>query len=104
MADTYYEPIMLGQPGQGNCPDKYNAASSLLCPRSQRLVIQISKQAVFIQLGIMDQGLGASLTTVRWQTEQPYLPMIASFGREFDAVRVRNYTAGAEAQAFITVA
>jgi hypothetical protein len=97
-----YPPLQLGQAGQPKCPNKYNEESSLLCPQSKRLVIQVSKQAVYIQVGIMPQGIGASLGAVVWQPEQPFLPMIASLGRNFDAVRVRNYTEGSEAQIFLT--
>jgi hypothetical protein len=99
-----YEPIELGQAGNPKCPDQYNEASTLLCPRSKRLVLQISGQSVFVQLGIMQQGLGAGLGSVQWQHEQPFLPVVASLGRHFDAVRVRNYVKGQEAQVLLTVA
>jgi hypothetical protein len=99
-----YTPIELGQPGKEKCPDKYNAASTLICPDAKRLVLQVSVQAVIIQLGIMQQGKGVGPGSVQWQAEEPYLPMIASLGRTFDAVRVRNFTPGAEAQVFLTVA
>jgi hypothetical protein len=98
-----YESLQLGQPGNPSCPNAYDAASTLLCPGSNRLVLQVSSQAVYVQLGIMPQGIGAGLGSVQWQPEQPFLPVIASLGRKFDAVRVRNYTPGAEAQVMITV-
>ena len=56
-----YAPIELGQEGNPKCPDAYNEESTRLCPNSKRLVLQVSKQAVFVQLGIFDQGVGASL-------------------------------------------
>ena len=98
-----YAPLMLGQPGNPKCPDKYNAESSLLCQSADRLVLQVSKQAVFVQLGLFQQGAGASLGAITWQIEEPYLPLIASLARRFDAVRVRNFTAGLEAQVLLTV-
>ncbi|HEX3391941.1 MAG TPA: hypothetical protein VHS55_05220 [Solirubrobacteraceae bacterium] len=99
-----YTPIMLGQPGNPVCPDKYNEASTLICPGAKRLILQVSVQAVFVQLGLMPQGIGTGPGAVVWQTEEPYLPLIASLGRNFDAVRVRNFTPGVVAQVFITVA
>jgi hypothetical protein len=99
-----YIPIELGQPEREPCPDQYNEASTLICPNSKRLVLQISLQAVFVQLGIMQQGVGAGGGSVQWQAEEPYLPMVASLGRNFDAVRVRNRTKGVKAQVLITVA
>lgn len=99
-----YNPIELGQAGNPKCPDKYNAASTLVCPGAKRLVLQISLQTVVVQLGIMPQGIGADAGSVQWQVEEPYLPMIASLGRTFDAVRVRNFAPGVEAQVFVTVA
>lgn len=99
-----YEPIMLGQPGNPKCPDAYDEESTLICPDCTRLVLQISKQAVFVQLGIMPAGKSLSAGQVQWQAEEPFLPMVASLGRRFDAVRVRNFTKGQEAQIFVTVA
>jgi hypothetical protein len=98
-----YEAIELGQLGKPPCPDKYNTVSTLVCPGSTRLLLQISKQAVFVQLGIMPQGRGTSVGAVQWQEEEPFLPMIATLARKFDAVRVRNWQAGAEAQIFVSV-
>jgi hypothetical protein len=99
-----YTPIEVGIVGSEKCPDQYNAASTLLCPGAKRLILQISKQPVFVQVGIMQQGRGSSIGSVQWQAEEPYLPMIASLGRNFDAVRVRNRTPGVEAQVFVSVA
>lgn len=98
-----YEALQLGQPGQPKCPDKYEGASTLICPRSNRVILQISGQAVYVQLGIMSQGVSSGGGSVQWQPEQPFLPIIASLGRKFDAIRVRNYTKGAEAQVMISV-
>jgi hypothetical protein len=99
-----YTPIALGQAGNPKCPDKYNEDSTLICPGAKRLVLQVSLQAVFVQLGLMPQGIGAGAGSVQWQAEEPYLPLIASLGRNFDAVRVRNFAPGVEAQVFVTVA
>lgn len=98
-----YESLQLGTPGAPECPNQYNAESELLCPRSTRLILQVSNQAVYVQLGVMPHGVGADLAAVQWQPEQPFLPVIASFGRTFDAVRVRNFTKGAPAQVLLSV-
>lgn len=98
-----YGTLQLGQPGNPKCPDTFNADSLLLCPGCSRLLLQISTQAVIVQLGIMPNGKSLSIGQVVWQDEEPFLPMIASLGRSFDAVRVRNYTAGAEAQVLASV-
>ena len=98
-----YAPLQLGVPGQPKTPNLYNAESTLLCPVSSRLFLQISVAAVFVQRGIMPQGIGSGIGSIVWQEEEPYLPMVASLGRRFDAVRVRNFTSGVEAQAFVLV-
>lgn len=99
-----YESLQLGQPGQVKCPDAFsNENAALLCPGSTRLVLQISKQAVYVQLGIRDtSAVPGSFAGIKWQEPRPYLPIVASLGREFDAVRVRNYTKGQEAQVIIS--
>lgn len=99
-----YQGLQLGQPGNSKCPDAYNEESTLICPVSKRLVLQISVQAVVVQLGIMQQGTGIGAGSVQWQPEEPFLPIICSLLRDFDAVRVRNFTPKAEAQIFLSVA
>lgn len=98
-----YRSVILGVAGKQKCPDEYNEASTLLCQKSTRLMVQVSNQAVTMQLGLMLEGQGSGLGSVDWQAEFPLLPMIASFARKFDAVRVQNFTPGSEAQIFITV-
>jgi hypothetical protein len=97
-----YEPLQLGQPGNPKCPDAYNADSTVVVQGSTRIVLQVSVQAIYVQLGVMPQGRGVGIGAVVWQPEEPFLPMIASLARKFDAVRVRNYTPGAEAQALVS--
>jgi hypothetical protein len=97
-----YEALQLGQPGNTAIPDHYTPAATLICPRCKRLMLQVSQQAVVVQLGKMDQGVGVGAGSVTWQAEEPYLPIIAAFGRDFDAVRVRNYVAGAAGQVIVT--
>jgi hypothetical protein len=99
-----YEALEVGQPGNPKCPDQYNEASTLLCPGSKRLVLQVSKQAIRLQFGVMPQGRSLSAGAVQWLNEEPYMPMISSLAREFDAVRVRNYTPGVEAQVMASAA
>lgn len=96
-----YPALELGQPGNEACPDAYNAASTLYCPAANRLVLQVSKQAVMVQLGVFPQGKGAGLGSIVWQPEHPFLAVFASLGRNFDAVRVRNYTKGQAAQVLV---
>jgi hypothetical protein len=96
-----YTPLELGQPGNPKCPDRYNDDSTLIVPGCTRLLLQVSAQTLIVQLGIMPQGRGVSEGSVQWQAEDPYLPMIAALNRSFDAVRVRNFSPGIEAQVFI---
>jgi len=98
-----YASLELGQPERPPCPDEYNQDSTLLCPGAKRLFLQISNQAIYIELGVMDQGVGIGAGSVRWQSPEPYLPLITSLRRTFDAVRVKNYKPGAAAQVFVTV-
>jgi hypothetical protein len=93
-----YEPLNLGQPGEPKCPDKFNAESTRMVPRCKKLFLQISANAVVVQLGVMPQGISQSAGAVEWQAEEVFLPMIASLTRDFDAIRVRNYQAGIEGQ------
>jgi len=93
-----YPALELGQPGNPKCPDKYTEEASALTPDCTRVLLQVSAQAVFVQFGVMPHGRSLSLAAVVWQHEEPLLPMIAAFSRPYDAVRVRNYTKGAEAQ------
>jgi hypothetical protein len=97
-----YEALQLGQPGQPACPDKYTETSTRITQGSKRVLLQVSKQAVYVQFGIMPQGRGSGAGSVVWQEEEPYLPMTIGLRRGFDAVRVRNYTPGAEAQVLVS--
>ncbi len=97
-----YEPLQVGQPEQPPCPDKYDEDSTLIAPRAKRLFLQVSNQAIYLQFGIMPQGRGVDAGSVVWQSEEPYLPIIVTLRRDYDAVRVRNYTPGQEAQAMLT--
>jgi hypothetical protein len=99
-----YGVLELGQAGKAACPDAYTENSTLICPRSKHLVLQVSNAAVYVQLGLMQQGVSTGPGSVVWQTEDPFLPLVASLARKFDAVRVRNWMAGIEAQVFVSVA
>jgi hypothetical protein len=96
-----YNALELGQPGNAVCPDKYEVESTLYCPGSTRLILQTSTAAIKLQFGVFQQGRAAGLGSIVWQAEQPFLPIVASLGRVFDAVRVRNYTPGVKAQVMI---
>jgi hypothetical protein len=97
-----YDALELGQPGNPAIPDNYTEDSTRVVQRCTRLLLQVSTQAVFVQLGIMPQGLGAGVGSVQWQAEEPYLPMIAALARNFDAIRVRNYSKGFAGQILVT--
>jgi|SRR5271166_4582297 len=98
-----YPALEVGQPGNPACPNEYNEASTLVCPGSKRLLLQVTGQAIQLQLGFMAQGMGGHAGGVVWQQPKPFLPVVASLARQFDAVRVKNYTAGAAAQVLISV-
>jgi hypothetical protein len=97
-----YQPLELGQPGNPKCPDKFTEDSTVLVPDSSKLLLQVSNQAIIVQLGLMPQGRGTGLGAVVWQAEDPFLPMIAALTRNFDALRIRNYTTGVEAQVLVS--
>jgi hypothetical protein len=98
-----YEELQLGIPGAPACPNQYDEESTLYCPGSNRLLIQVANQAITIELGICPQGKGSGLGSVVWQPAKTLLPVIASLGRAFDAVRVKNRVAGLEAQVLLSV-
>ncbi len=98
-----YLALELGQPGNTPCPDKYSPESTLLCQRSTRLILQIANQGVFLEFGVMDQGQTSGLGGVRWQGEIPLMAGLAGvLHQHFDAVRVRNYAPGAEAEVLLS--
>lgn len=94
--------LEVGLPGRPKCPDEFedgeNSPGVLICPGSKLLIVQISAKAAFVQLGIMDKGAGSFIGSVDWQTPRSWMPTAFALPRKFDAVRVRNYTAGEEAQ------
>jgi hypothetical protein len=97
-----WTPIELGQPERPQCPDAYSENSTRITPGAKRVLLQVSNQAVYVQFGIMPQGRGTGAGSVVWQEEEPYLPMAIGARRNFDAIRVRNYKKGAEAQVMAT--
>jgi hypothetical protein len=99
-----YHAIELGQAGKPECPDQYNEESTLICPGCRLLVVQIKTHNVFVQLGVMPQGVGVGAGAVVWQAEEPFEPLVASLRRRFDAVRVRNWSPGEKAVLFLSVA
>jgi hypothetical protein len=98
-----YLALEVGQAGNSACPNQYNAASTLLCQRSTRLILQISKEAIFLEFGKMEQGRTSGLGGVTWQGEIPLLAGTSGvLHQDFDAVRVRNYKAGEEAEVLLS--
>jgi len=100
-----YGNLELGQEGREACPDQFTQAATLICPRSKRLILQVSSAApVYVQCGFMPQGIGGEGAVI-WQEEEPFVAgAMASLARQFDAVRVRNWKAGAKAEVFVSVA
>lgn len=99
-----YGNLELGQVGNPKCPNLYTPESTLVCPRSTRLQLQIFKHNIFVQLGQMPQGVGIGQGSVVWYPEEPWTPLVLSLSRKFDAVRVRNWAPGEEAEVFVSVA
>jgi hypothetical protein len=92
--------LELGVPGKPACPDEFEelGPAVLLCPESKILTVQVSVNAVYIQMGVMPNKADRSLGDIVWQRARSWLPTSFSVPREFDAVRVRNFVAGKEAQ------
>jgi hypothetical protein len=101
-----YPALELGQEGNEKCPDEHTAkatdVSTLECRGSDRFILQVSTNAVMVQLGQMPQG-GKGRGNVLWQDPKPFQPCMAALYRRFDAIRVWNYTKGLEAQVMIAV-
>ncbi len=97
-----YPSLELG-PEREPCPNKYNEASTLICPGASRLILQVSTHDAYIQCGLMPQGATGGTGGVVWQSEEPYFAgAAASLSRRFDAVRVRNRIEGEEAKVLIS--
>lgn len=98
-----YPALELGQAGNPACPNKPTEESSLLCPSTRRLLIQVAANAAFIQLGTMlPQARGQSLAACVWQ---PPIPLEVGSGVLHvgcDAVRAYNYVSGSEAQVLVS--
>lgn len=90
----------VGLPGKPKCPDEFEdeGPAVLLCPNSKVLTVQIGLHACYIQFGVMPQGKSLSTGAVVWQKERSWTPTSFSLPRNFDVVRVRNFTPGEEAQ------
>jgi hypothetical protein len=99
---VHYEQLELGLPETTACPDKYSPESTLYCPGSRRLILQVGVNAAKVQLGKMRAGSTAGLGGIDWQPHETFLPCLAAFERDFDAVRVHNRYAGKEAQVLIS--
>jgi hypothetical protein len=92
---TGYPSLELGIPGKPECPNEYTSASTLFCGGASRLRIQTSVAAIYLSFG---EGIAAPL----FGPDQPFYPTVGSIIRSFDAVRVKNLTAGEAAQVLLT--
>lgn len=100
-----YPSLELGQVGRDPCPDVYEELSTLICPGAKKLILQVAANAVYLQCGLMPQGLGTGPGAVVWQDEEPYMAGVAAvLNRDVAAVRVRNWKPGAKAEVFLSVA
>ena len=90
----------VGLPGKPKCPDQFEdvGPATLICPKSKVLLVQVSLKAVYFEFGVMEAGDGSFVGSVIWQRERSWLPVSFSHSRSFDAVRVRNFAPGEEAQ------
>lgn len=86
--------LELGQPGKPACPDGYTQASIVYCPGCTKLTIQTAVAGIYLSFG---QGIGG----VVWGVDEPYLPVVGTIIRRFDALRVRNLVKGEPAQVLL---
>jgi hypothetical protein len=86
-----YRPLELGESGQPRVPNQFSEESTLFCPSSERLLLTVMRNSVYVELGQLREGEASSLGSIQWQGEFRMLPIVASLGRLFDAVRVRNF-------------
>lgn len=87
-------------------PDAYATASTLLCPDTARVRLQVNNQAVFWQRGSQQPGGGGVAYLER---EEFLLPGLYSLDERCDAIRVRAAIAKAKLpvgslQAQVTIA
>lgn len=71
--------------------DRYTAATTLVAPKSSRLLVHARNAAIYYQLG---RGLPATL----WDDEVFLPPGTLGAVREFDTARFRSAVAGTPAQ------
>jgi len=100
--------LELGQAGNPVVPNKpsENQAleeATLLCPGSDRLLVFIANNGIYLQLGYMQHGRGISTAAVDWQPPKPMQPCAAALTRKFDAVRVYNLVPGKAAEVLLSV-
>jgi hypothetical protein len=98
MPVSYYV-LEVGIPGKPKCPDEPEEVgpATLICPRSKLLIVQIAKNAAYVQLGVMPEK-GSFEGSVIWQKPRMWMPVSFALPRVFDAVRVYNFKAKEEAQ------
>lgn len=94
-ASSGFLELRLGFTGTPACPDEYSRAATLECAGAGRLRIQSSLNAVQLQFG---SGVGG----IQWGNDETFYPVVGSIPRAFDAVRVKNLTAGKAAQVILT--
>jgi hypothetical protein len=103
-----YEPVELGLPETPACPNKFEAAvegnpAVLFCPGARVLILQVAANAIKLELGLMQAGQTSGMGGIIWQPHESFFPCLARLPRDFDALRVKNWKSGAEAQVLISV-
>lgn len=79
--------------------DAYKAATTLSCPGSVAVSLQVTNAAIFAQFG---RSAAPGLSPGFDEREEFYQPVLAALDRRCDAVRVRSAVAGEPAQVTIT--
>ncbi len=74
-----------------------DAYQYLFCFGSSKLIIQCSNAAVAIGF-----GTGGGSDALWEPVDEPYLPVVASIVRRFDALRFKSLTPGVPAQLILT--
>lgn len=99
-----YEQLELGLKETPACPNKFTAESTLWCPEAKKLILQVAVAMVKVECGIRGAGgVTAGLGGVIWLPHETFYPCMAVLHRDFDAVRVKNWQTGIEAQVLISV-
>lgn len=99
-----FPPLILGFGSFPPCPNRPTPESTLEAIDARRFVLIVETNPIVLELGYAPQGAGGGLGAIVWQPGQVFTPMLAALSRDFDAVRVSNFTAGSVAKVIINPA